>query len=1446
MSTLSECKLLGAYDIGSTTSSCCTRINTLAGQLIASTLPTSAYGASVPQCKNDETQCYDATVYALQQSEDSFGQENMVSPFVGACADLMSGEAFPPQLDCDASADDSNSTNSSIYLEPTCTPCSRLNGFYMSENGFVNISDYLGIERVHDPSQACAAGYQCVSKDPFDAIPASESEIFSKAGGCCQKCLNGQTCPPMTVGGSGYYFDNLCPDGHRCDEGEWPTECVPGEICSKGIVLNCTEVASSARRPTWQNTNATNDNGDNNTDAVSGMFDGAYCDGGASLGWCPGGFYCPEPDHMIECPVGYFCPPKSRTFQFKCADTKCGPGAIYDHPQTKFQVMTAIVLAILTCIVLLSIWLNTILNKEYERMRFEARRIESAQQDFLMEELMELRRANELEAEDPSKGKILEKAATMATSRMARATANPSKTNRFSNMVNLNTIRNSLIGGSGERARLARKSARERSKSEKERRSTSGSNMSSIMPVVSPDVEQPAALPKIQRSKDPAEPQQTPSSTVGSPESSNSKVKFADKEEEEENIALPTYEEIKTIFESMDKDGDGLISFAELKATRLGQAMSEEDLKKIMMKSHRTNDSNIQSLTSQRGRKGSIFGGFKNMLAGTGDTGRGKDAMAAMLGAGAEALPAKSEEEQRKFFEDLKRQSASGDKDKKEVVGTASKSVKQGAEIRSSTKAPTRPNMQRRGSFMNKIEVAAGGIGRQASASTGALQGITFEDFAEEYFAMMLNKQNEDIDDDPSIKGVEVRFENLSLTVNVGGKEMTVLNNISGTIKEKTMVALMGGSGAGKTSLLNALCGRAWYGKVTGDVYINGVKDRMENHQDILGFVPQDDIVHPDLTVYENLMYSGLFRLPKGTPLWEIDDLAYQVLTELQIDNVADSLVGDAGKRGISGGQRKRVNIGLELMARPKLLFLDEPTSGLDANSSQVALTALKKLAKRRGTTVVTVIHQPRYQIFKMFDSVTLLAVGGHVVFQGAPTINVDYFKSIGYQLPFGENPADWMLDISSGTAKPTLSTSSSLLKTTGNRRKTETLPTSAKGRIDRLITKWKVSTRISDGITRKSSNLDVALKVGFHEKVNRVGFLRQYWLFIRRLLKQRFRRFKTILLDMILVVGSAYLAANVSGPFVPIIEEDEVIAVPAEVIMNITIPGAEREEYPVPVLKSFEKANEYAMISNLLFVILVTLSALRSFGDGKLLFFREASSGYNVTAYFWAQLTLDQVFHSLQAFWTAVVSYELRTSLGPIMSYVVLYQLTAFFCTGWAYVFSMVVPRENLVMTSALFVSVCGTLLSGSLTFLKFEDIYANDGLGVLVGTMSSTRWFTEWIIVSEFKALPAQYGYTDDTLNYFEKGGYGLDDIDNARAMGNKGWYYNCWPLIGMGVALRVVAYGLIMLLDRQKCNKKALSRFGCLDWCWFLGMLGLMFVFVAVGVGCVLRAMVEDALL
>jgi ABC-type multidrug transport system ATPase subunit len=115
-----------------------------------------------------------------------------------------------------------------------------------------------------------------------------------------------------------------------------------------------------------------------------------------------------------------------------------------------------------------------------------------------------------------------------------------------------------------------------------------------------------------------------------------------------------------------------------------------------------------------------------------------------------------------------------------------------------------------------------------------------------------------------------------------------------------------GGSGAGKTSLLNALCGRAFYGTTAGDIYVNGQETKIEDHKDAVGFVPQDDIVYAELTVRENLMFAGRFRLPKGTPEDEIQDLADETLANLGLSRVANSLVGDVRRRGVSGGEKVR------------------------------------------------------------------------------------------------------------------------------------------------------------------------------------------------------------------------------------------------------------------------------------------------------------------------------------------------------------------------------------------------------------------------------------------------------------------------------------------------------------------------------------------------------------
>ncbi|KAL7544721.1 hypothetical protein ACHAWF_008084 [Thalassiosira exigua] len=263
--------------------------------------------------------------------------------------------------------------------------------------------------------------------------------------------------------------------------------------------------------------------------------------------------------------------------------------------------------------------------------------------------------------------------------------------------------------------------------------------------------------------------------------------------------------------------------------------------------------------------------------------------------------------------------------------------------------------------------------------------------------------------------GLDVAFEHLCLAVKVGGDEVNVVDDVTGRLRSGTMTAVMGGSGSGKSSLLNALCGRAFYGKVTGNVKINGNDSLIEDHKPVIGFVPQDDIVYPDMTVRENLIYAGRLQLPAGTTGREIAELADATMASLGLSRIANSLVGDATRRGISGGEKKRVNVGIELMKKPKILFLDEPTSGLDSRSAFIVMDSLKRLVMLQGMTVASVIHQPRTDIYDMFDSLFLLGVGGRTVFSGPATEAKSYFENLGFQMRPGESQADWFLDISSG-----------------------------------------------------------------------------------------------------------------------------------------------------------------------------------------------------------------------------------------------------------------------------------------------------------------------------------------------------------------------------------------------------------------------------------------------
>jgi ABC-type multidrug transport system ATPase subunit len=257
---------------------------------------------------------------------------------------------------------------------------------------------------------------------------------------------------------------------------------------------------------------------------------------------------------------------------------------------------------------------------------------------------------------------------------------------------------------------------------------------------------------------------------------------------------------------------------------------------------------------------------------------------------------------------------------------------------------------------------------------------------------------------------VNFKFKKLSLEV----KGKTVLKGITGEIKSSSMVAIMGPSGAGKSSFLNVLCGRAFYGKVHGQTLINGFREDIIAHRDRMGFVPQDDVVHDDLTVRENLWYSALLRMPGKSTQAEKQEIVDEALRDLHLERIANSIVGSVENRGVSGGERKRVNIGLELCADPRLLFLDEPTSGLDSTSSERVVKALRHMARKKTMTIMLVIHQPRFSIFTRFDEVILLGRRG-MVYHGPPLDALAHFERFGFKPTFNENPADFVLDVISG-----------------------------------------------------------------------------------------------------------------------------------------------------------------------------------------------------------------------------------------------------------------------------------------------------------------------------------------------------------------------------------------------------------------------------------------------
>ncbi len=216
-----------------------------------------------------------------------------------------------------------------------------------------------------------------------------------------------------------------------------------------------------------------------------------------------------------------------------------------------------------------------------------------------------------------------------------------------------------------------------------------------------------------------------------------------------------------------------------------------------------------------------------------------------------------------------------------------------------------------------------------------------------------------------------VSIEARGVTVEVPGHRL--LEGVSLTIYPSELVALMGPSGAGKTTLMNALNG--YTPPAAGSVLFNGrdLYAHYDEFQGVVGYVPQDDIMHRDLTVGQALYYTARFRLPEDTSGYEIGKRIGEVIAQLGLEGTEQVLIGSPEKKGISGGQRKRVNLAMELLTDPAVLFLDEPTSGLSSEDALMVMKLLRKLADG-GRTIIVTIHQPSLEAYRLLDDLILVS----------------------------------------------------------------------------------------------------------------------------------------------------------------------------------------------------------------------------------------------------------------------------------------------------------------------------------------------------------------------------------------------------------------------------------------------------------------------------------------
>ncbi|XP_041993830.1 pleiotropic drug resistance protein 2-like isoform X2 [Salvia splendens] len=288
-------------------------------------------------------------------------------------------------------------------------------------------------------------------------------------------------------------------------------------------------------------------------------------------------------------------------------------------------------------------------------------------------------------------------------------------------------------------------------------------------------------------------------------------------------------------------------------------------------------------------------------------------------------------------------------------------------------------------------------------------------------------------------RGMVLPFEPLSLTFNhvnyyvdmpaamktqgVEEERLQLLRDVSGAFRPGVLTALVGVSGAGKTTLMDVLAGRKTGGYIEGPITVSGFPKNQETFARVSGYCEQNDIHSPYVTVYESLLYSAWLRLAADVDTETRKMFVEEVMDLVELNPLRNALVGLPGVDGLSTEQRKRLTIAVELVANPSIIFMDEPTSGLDARAAAIVMRTVRNTVDT-GRTVVCTIHQPSIDIFEAFDELLLMKRGGQVIYGGPLGRHshklVEYFEAIPGvpKIKEGYNPATWMLEVSSSAVE--------------------------------------------------------------------------------------------------------------------------------------------------------------------------------------------------------------------------------------------------------------------------------------------------------------------------------------------------------------------------------------------------------------------------------------------